>query len=266
MTEQEYQLIAGLFDNLRRMNGQPKDGQADAAIRQQAAQTPDAAYWLAQRSLLLEQSLQQAQAQIAQLQAQLQNQATAPSANSSGGFLSSGLDTHFGRAPQAAAPDYGQPAAGAYAGVPAGTPAATTATSAPAGWRDRWFGGARTAAPAPAPVPAAASAGGGFLGQAAASAAGVAGGMLLFNGLSHMLGNPAHAATSNSDSNTAEHSNKLADNTDNSGLDKLSQEAGRDHVGNSPAPNALLDEHASNSDDGGDYSDDGGFFDDDNFG
>ena len=77
MTEQEYQLIAGLFDNLRRMNGQPKDGQADAAIRQQAAQTPDAAYWLAQRSLLLEQSLQQAQAQIAQLQAQLQEQASA---------------------------------------------------------------------------------------------------------------------------------------------------------------------------------------------
>ena len=262
MTEQEYQLIAGLFDNLRRMNGQPKDGQADAAIRQQAAQTPDAAYWLAQRSLLLEQSLQQAQQEIAQLQSQLQNLAPAPTA-SSGSFLSSGLDTHFGRAPQPqSSPAYGGNTG--YAGVPAGTPPAA-APAEPAGWRDRWFGGSRASAPAPAPVPAAAPAGSGFLGQAAASAAGVAGGMLLFNGLSHMMGNQAHAATSNSDSNTAEHSNKLADNTDNSGLDKLSQEAGRDHVGNAPAPNALLDEHASNSDDGGDYSDDGGFFDDDNY-
>ena len=99
MTEQELQLISGLFEQLRRMNGQPKDTQADAAIRQQAPQTADALYWLTQRTLLLEQSLQQAQQQITQLQNQ------APPSASGGSFLSSGLDTHFGRAPQSPAPD-----------------------------------------------------------------------------------------------------------------------------------------------------------------
>ena len=102
--------------------------------------------------------------------------------------------------------------------------------------------------------------------------------MLLFNGLSHMMGNPAHAATnsnnngwdSNSNANSSDHSNKLASDADHSGLDKLSQEAGRDHVGNSPAPNALLDDQTSASrdddrSDSGDYSDDGGYFDDDNY-
>ena len=249
MTEQELQLISGLFEQLRRMNGQPKDAQADAAIRQQAPQTADALYWLTQRTLLLEQSLQQAQQQITQLQNQ------APPSASGGSFLSSGLDTHFGRAPQSPAPDYNQPTT-AYTGVPAGAPASQT--TEPSSWRDRWFGGARAAAPAmPAAQPMAASAGGSFLGQAAASAAGMAGGMLLFNGLSHMLGSQNHAATDSNPANAADNNN-LASN--NSGIDRLAQESGRDHIGQSPAADPLMDDQANN-----DYSDDASFFDDDSF-
>ena len=44
MTEQEQQLIRDLFQQLRQLDGQPKDVQADASIRQLAAQAPDAAY------------------------------------------------------------------------------------------------------------------------------------------------------------------------------------------------------------------------------
>ena len=60
MNEQEQQLIGDLFHNLRQQAAAPKDLQAEAAIRQQAAQVPDALYLLTQRTLLLEQALQQA--------------------------------------------------------------------------------------------------------------------------------------------------------------------------------------------------------------
>ena len=264
MTEQELQLIDQLFQGLRQQASAPKDVQADAAIRQLATQVPDATYLLTQRSLLLEQALQQAQQQIAQLQSQVPN--AGPASTGSGSFLSGnqGLDTHFGRNPS-----YDAPASGMYAGVPAGTPAGApnAAAPAPSSWRDRWFGGPT---PAPAPMAAAPQPGGsGFLGQAAASAAGVAGGMLLFNGLNHMLGNTAHAASNgwdnNSNTNSAGNSSHQGlSGNDNAGLDQLAQEAGRDHVDTSR--NALLDDSSRDDDgDGGDFSDGGSFFDDDNF-
>ncbi|RZM01230.1 MAG: DUF2076 family protein, partial [Variovorax sp.] len=57
---------------------------------------------------------------------------------------------------------------------------APAAAPAP-GWRERLFGGGAPAAPAPA------GSGSGFLGQAASAAAGVAGGMFLFNGIEHLM-------------------------------------------------------------------------------
>ena len=101
MTEQELQLIDQLFQGLRQQASAPKDVQADAAIRQLATQVPDATYLLTQRSLLLEQALQQAQQQIAQLQSQVPN--AGPASTGSGSFLSGnqGLDTRFGRNPVA---------------------------------------------------------------------------------------------------------------------------------------------------------------------
>ena len=260
MTEQEQQLIAQLFQGLRQQASAPKDAQADATIRQQAAQLPDATYLLTQRSLLLEQALQQAQQQIEQLQNQLQHNSPAPA---QGSFLSPGLDTRFGRGSDSsyAVPPNTSQGNSYYGGVPAGTPAAS---AAPGSWRDRWFGSPRAAAPA---MPAAPAAGSSFLGQAAASAAGIAGGMLLFNGLNHLWGNQAgnHQAAmdSNSNNSNGEHGNATS-HGDNSGLDQLDQDAGRDHVGQSP--NQLLGD-GSNADDGfgSDFSDDGGFFDNDDY-
>jgi hypothetical protein len=240
MNAQEQALIENLFQQLRQLDGQPKEGQAEACIRQLAQQTPDALYWLTQRSLLLEQALQQAQQQEAQLQAQLAEaraSAAKPAGGSGTSFLGAGLDTHFGRTPDAnlvsrspagyASYPQNSGSAGGYGDTPAPTSSG------------RWFGAA-PAAPAPAapPMPAqptAGSAAGGFLGQAAASVAGVAGGMLLFNGLSHLWNNPAQAATNpahaaSDTSSAASSTGTTAASTDNSGLDQLAQQAGRDHV------------------------------------
>ena len=273
MTEQEQQLIRDLFQQLRQLDGQPKDVQADASIRQLAAQAPDAAYWLTQRTLLLEQSLQQAQQQIAQLQDRLTAATGNGTGSGTGSFLSPapGLDTRFGRNTDAPGTNYAQQRGEAgYASVSAG--AAPTASP---GWRDRWFGAPRAAAPAMPTTPYASPAsapGGSFLGTAAASVAGVAGGMLLFNGLGHMLGSQQTAGNgwnSNSNANTTDRGSALSTN-DNSGLDNLAQQAGRDHVGQpDTSPNTLLDD--ARADDSGDdgfgsnFSDGGDVFDDDNF-
>ena len=277
MNAQEQTLIENLFQQLRQLDGQPKESQAEACIRQQAQQSPDALYWLTQRSLLLEQALQQAQQQEAQLQAQLA-EARAAAAKPAGGsgtsFLGAGLDTHFGRTPDA----------NLASRSPAGyAPSYPPNSAAPAGYGDtpapantgRWFGAA-PAAPAAQPVPAqptAGSAAGGFLGQAAASVAGVAGGMLLFNGLSHLWSNPAQAASTpaqaaSDTSKAASSTDTAAASSDNSGLDQLAQQAGRDHV--DPSANRWMPDadnnSSSNSQDVADYdsADDGfDFLDDD---
>lgn len=287
MNAQEQTLIENLFQQLRQRDGQPKDGQAEAWVRQQAQQTPDALYWLTQRSLLLEQALQHAQQQEAQLQAQLVEARAAAakpaggSGGSSGSFLGAGLDTHFGRTPDAnmtsSSPAGYAPSYPPNSAAPAGYGETTASASS-----GRWFGAAPAApTPIPAPMPAQPSAGsaaGGFLGQAAASAAGVAGGMLLFNGLSHLWSNPAQAATNPSHaastSSPAADSASAASSTgsgDNSGLDQLAQQAGRDHVDSSvnrwmPESDTSNNRSDSNSQDVADYDsgDDGfDFFDDD---
>lgn len=266
MNAQEQALIENLFQQLRQLDGQPKESQAEACIRQQAQQTPDALYWLTQRSLLLEQALQQAQQQ-AQLQAQLA-EARAAAAKPAGGsgtsFLGAGLDTHFGRSP----------GANLASRSPAGyAPSYPQNNSASVGYGDtpapassgRWFGAApATPAPAPASMPAQPSAGsaaGGFLGQAAASVAGVAGGMLLFNGLSHLWSNPAQAASTpapaaSDTSKAASSTDTAAASSDNSGLDQLAQQAGRDHVdpsANRWMPDTDNNSSSSNSQDVADY-------------
>lgn len=254
MNAQEQALIENLFQQLRQLDGQPKESQAEACIRQQAQQSPDALYWLTQRSLLLEQALQQAQQQEAQLQAQLAEARAAaakPAGGSSTSFLGAGLDTHFGRTPDA----------NLASRSPAGyAPSYPPNSAAPAGYGDtpapassgRWFGAA-PAAPAAQPVPAqptAGSAAGGFLGQAAASVAGVAGGMLLFNGLSHLWSNPAQAASTpaqaaSDTSKAASNTDTAAASSDNSGLDQLAQQAGRDHV--DPSANRWMPDADNNS-------------------
>ena len=195
MTSHEQQLLQDLCARLSLTQGQPKDPQAEAELRHGLAGAPDAVYWLAQRTLMLEQALQQAQQQIEQLQQQVQQAQQARQSQASGGsFLSGGLGTQFGRAPEPYAQEAG------YAQNPQTSQAQyqPQATQQPSSWRDRFFGGgapSRPQAPQAYAQPATSGAGG-FLGSAAAAAAGVAGGMFLANGLGNLMG--GHHASSNS--------------------------------------------------------------------
>ena len=71
MNPQERALLQEFLQRLIQIRGIEKDPQADALIAQAVAQQPDAAYLLVQRALLLEQALEAAKAEIAQLNDQL---------------------------------------------------------------------------------------------------------------------------------------------------------------------------------------------------
>ena len=256
MTSQEQQLLQDLCARLTLTQGQPKDAQADAELRRGLSNAPDAVYWLAQRTLMLEQAIQQAQLQIGELQQQVKL-AQQSQSQGAGSFLSGGLGTHFGRAPERHVEDGGYAANAQPPYQPQYQPQnQPQAAPQPSSWRDRFFGGGsapRAAAPQAYGQPAT-SAGSSFLGNAAAAAAGVAGGMFLFNGLENLMG--AHHAGSGSQSGGE--SKSLAQDSSSQGLhgdsgntSSLANDAGLGSIDNSA------------SFDSGSWDDGGGFFDDD---
>jgi len=179
MEPQERDLITTLLTRLQSTVGQPKDAEADALIRQAMTQMPDAPYYLVQTVLIQDLSLHNAQNRIAELEKQLADtQAARPAATSFlGGLLGRNQPAQPGsvptagpwtRAPQVAAPP---PAAYAQPGYP------------PSGYAQPGY------APAAGGVMGAMGGGsGGFLRSAAMTAAGVAGGALLFEGISSLFG------------------------------------------------------------------------------
>lgn len=166
MTPQESQALQTLLSQLVEVRGIEKDPEADALIRKAAAQQPDAAYLLAQRSLILEQAVEAAKQRIATLE----RQSSVPAASSTGSrsFLDANV---WGRS---SAPSAGSPVPGYSAqaseygkhGVP-GKQGGFLRGRSPG-----MFGG---------------GGGGSFLGTMAATAAGVAGGAFLFQGLGNLL-------------------------------------------------------------------------------
>jgi hypothetical protein len=151
MQSQERDLIAGLFGRLQQFESQPRDPEAEALIRDFVARQPASPYLLVQTVLVQEQALKAAQERIAELEAKAGGAAPAGS-----GFLGSAPRIGpWGSQPQAAAPQ---------APVPS------------------------TRSPLQAAV-APQQAGGGFLRSAMATAAGVAGGALLFEGIRGLMGN-----------------------------------------------------------------------------
>jgi uncharacterized protein len=149
MTNDESSLINSLFDRLAQGSAQPRDPEAEALIAGKVAANPAAPYLLTQAVLVMQQAVASAQSRISQLESQLA-ETKAPSQQ--GGFLS-GIGNLFGSAPVQAAP-------------------------------------ARPVAPPPIPQapPVSSMGGGGFLQGALATAAGVAGGALLFQGIENLLG------------------------------------------------------------------------------
>jgi len=149
MQSQERDLIAGLFGRLQPFESQPRDPEAEALIKDFVARQPASPYLFVQTVLVQEQALKAAQERIAELEAQ------AGAASAAAGFLGSAPKIGpWGSQPQAAAPQ---------APVPS--------TRSPL-----------QAALAPQP------AGGGFLRTAMVTAAGVAGGALLFEGIRSLMG------------------------------------------------------------------------------
>ena len=195
MNSEEQTLIDGLFSKLRQaeVNSAPRDGQAEARIKEHLTQQPSVPYYMTQTILVQEAAIKQLDAQgkqlaeqVAQLQAQLQQtqaqlqqaQAAAP-APSSGGFLSSIFGSSRDSQPQAQ-PSFSQPR-------PASPPPPS------GGWREpppqQYNAPQGNYAPSPQQYqqPQAAPIGSGFLGGALKTAAGVAGGVMLAEGISSLF-------------------------------------------------------------------------------
>ena len=190
MTPQERDLIATLLTRLKNVSGQAKDPEAEALIRQAVVEQPDMPYYLVQTVLIQDLSLHNAQNQIADLQRQLadaQRQAAQPAPASFLGGL-------FGRTqpePQPVNPAPASPSPGPWARSPqvaAAPPAQPYAQPSGQGGYSQPMGG-----PGGMFAGMGAGSGGGFLRSAAATAAGIAGGALLFEGIQSLFGHQASA-------------------------------------------------------------------------
>jgi hypothetical protein len=154
MQSQERDLIAGLFGRLQQFESQPRDPEAEALIRDFVARQPASPYLLVQTVLVQEQALKAAQERIAELEAK------AGAAPAAAGFLGSAPRIGpWGSQTQAAAPQEPAPS----------TRSPLQAAVAP-----------QSGAPQ--------SGGSSFLRSAMTTAAGVAGGALLFEGIRSLMG------------------------------------------------------------------------------
>jgi uncharacterized protein len=178
MTPEEQNLIEGLFQRLRQADTNPKDAQAEQLIRAKTAELPSATYLLVQAVLVQEHALANAQAKIADLESQLRTAQAHPAAGAGGGSFLSGVSRLFGNKPQ--------PEAAAPPPLPRQGPVPQQAQSTPP---------PITVVPQSTPYPSTVnlgpSSGGSFLQSAMATAAGVAGGQLLFQGIESLIGHNA---------------------------------------------------------------------------
>ena len=164
MQQQERDLISGLFDRLKPFESQPRDGEAESFIKVLVAQQPAAPYLLVQTVLVQEQALKAAQERIAELEAKAG--AAQPAA---AGFLGSAPPIGpWGAAAGSAAP---------RTSVPSTAPSSRSPLQA-----------ALAPQPQPQPQQQQQPVGGSFLRTAMATAAGVAGGALLFEGIRGLMG------------------------------------------------------------------------------
>ena len=177
MTPQEKDLITTLLERLKGAAGQPKDPEAEALIRQAMAAQPDAPYYLVQTVLIEDISLHNAQSRIAELERGLADAQAKPAPSFLGGL--------FGRGqPVPAQPGSGSvPSAG-----PWGQSAPPPQPSAPPAFAQPGYGQAPGGGMGSVFGAGAGGGGGGFLRQAATTAAGIAGGALLFEGIQSLFG------------------------------------------------------------------------------
>jgi uncharacterized protein len=167
MDQNDRQAIEGLFSRLSEVerNAAPRDDEAEAFIGQQVARQPAAPYFMAQTIVVQEQALEAAQARIEELEAQ----AAQPQGDGFlGGLFGSSSRRLSGAGARGSVPRVGR--------APLGAPAMPAQSGAAPGHAMGQRGG------------------GSFLGGAAQTAMGVAGGLLLGNMIGGMLAGDANAA------------------------------------------------------------------------
>lgn len=243
MNTEEQTLIDGLFGRIKQAEdpSQPRDAQAQARIEDHLRQQPAAPYYMAQAILVQEAAIKRLDEQNKQLEAELkqaraQLEATRSSNSSSGGFLSSIFGAGTRNPEPVQQPQ--RPAAPASGGGGWREPSAPGFSQPPV--QQPGFGAA--------PARSGASS---FLGGAMQTAAGVAGGVLLAQGISSLFNHHSQP-----DEVVEVIKEEPAPASDNGGWNDASE------------PRQVADNGGWSADQGGyadtDYgSDDGGFFSDD---
>jgi hypothetical protein len=170
MTPQEQEMIGDLIDRVQKTQLAEKDLDAEQMLQQGLGRNPDALYILAQTVLVQKYALEQAQAQLTQAKAQIEQMQQHPEPKHATSFLGSLL----GRNDAPATPPPPPPQQG-YQPVPA-YPQYAPVTAPPQYGSPMGMGG------------------GGFLQGALQTAAGVAAGALAFQGVESLMHGFGHAA------------------------------------------------------------------------
>ena len=184
MTPDEHRLLSDLFARIGQSAEMRRDPEAESLIAEEVRRRPFAPYVMAQTVIVQEQALKGAAARIEELEARVRELETRRD-QGAGGFLGGVGRSLFGES---------------RTSVPVtGRPSGTVPASGPVSGEPVWNRGGALPPRSPFDLSAGIGGrpgfgGGGFLGSALATAAGVAGGALLFQGLSHLFSDPARAA------------------------------------------------------------------------
>jgi uncharacterized protein len=252
MTPEERNLVIELFDRLATLEDAPRDPDAERLLRDGLRQAPNAPYALVQTVLVQDEALKRADARIRELESAGPSDAEPRDTSFLGGMRDSLFGKREGRG-----------------SVPSVRPA-DAASMSPA-WQTGTPSPQQMQAPQPMPGGMGGAAmppsGGSFLGNAAATAAGVIGGSLLLSSIRSMMGSQhgAQAAALDPASGTSGSSP-----WGGSGGGELSREAGLNDIARAPSSaddsarrgqGALDDSGADDDQDdqGGDDFDDDGF-------
>jgi hypothetical protein len=234
MTPQERELVEQLFDRLATLENQPRDPEAERAIRAGLARAPSAIYPLVQTALIQDEALRRANARIEELEAA---GGGGEPREQQGGFLDSLRNAMFGQderrgsgsVPTVRPGEAGRPDDRWGSGRPMGVPPGYGRGPEP-GWQGGQGGpgGPFGGAPGGAPGGAFGGGGGSFLGTAAAAAAGVIGGSLLLGAIRNVM-TPAHAGQSALDQNAG--GDSISPWGGGAADSDLSRQAGADDIG-----------------------------------